>query len=179
MARFSLQAFEIANPLYAGATLTLYTVSDAGVATTTLATVYEAPTGPALLANPQTLDGEGKLERPIYVDQPVIARVSGTVSSHDTGIQSEVIRNRGTWATGVVYGPGDLVTDGPNGANTLGVYIVESRHTSGIWADDLLAGRLSLLMSAVVSQAPDTTVSDARLLAAWYGRHVPLQNFTI
>lgn len=145
MARFSFTAFSIANPLYAGATVNLYTVDGNGNATTTLATLYDAPFGTGTLPNPQTLDSEGKLVQPVYLGEPVIAEVSGPVSTHETGILSNIIRNRTTWATATVYSPSDVVIDGAAGANTQNVYICEQRHTSGTWATDLAASKWSLL----------------------------------
>ena len=84
--RTLIQDFQLGNPLYIGATVTFYTVS-AGVKTTTKATLYSALTGTATLANPQTLDSDGKLQQPVYADVAVVATVSGlTVADHDTGV---------------------------------------------------------------------------------------------
>ncbi len=89
--RNSIQDFSLANPIYAGATVSFYTVS-AGVKTTTLATLYSGLTGTTTLTNPQTLDSDGKFQQPVYVDAPVIATVSGlTIADHDTGIIQAVL----------------------------------------------------------------------------------------
>ncbi len=165
MARFSFTAFSIANPLYAGATVNLYTVDGNGDATTTLATLYDAPFGTGTLPNPQTLDSEGKLGQPVYLGEPVIAVVSGPVSTHETGILSNIIRNRTTWATATVYSPSDVVIDGAAGANTQNVYICEQRHTSGTWATDLAANRWSVLFP-VGTKANEAAASAAAALAS-------------
>lgn len=85
--RYNLGDFNIANPVYAGATVSFYTVSG-GAKTTTLATLYAASTGTTQGSNPATLDSDGKLAAPLYVEVPVIATISGlgSVDDHDTGI---------------------------------------------------------------------------------------------
>ncbi len=89
--RNSIQDFSLANPIYAGATVSFYTVS-AGVKTTTLATLYSGLTGTTTLTNPQSLDSDGKFQQPVYIDAPVIADVSGlTIADHDTGIIQAVL----------------------------------------------------------------------------------------
>ena len=64
-ARISIQDFSLANPLYAGATVTFFTTDNDGVKTATKATLYEAPSGAATLLNPQTLDSDGKFAAPV------------------------------------------------------------------------------------------------------------------
>lgn len=84
--RYNINDFGLANPAYVGATVSFWTVSG-GAKTATLATLYAASTGTATLANPRTLDSDGKFSVPVYVEVPVIATVSGlTVADHDTGI---------------------------------------------------------------------------------------------
>ena len=84
--RYNINDFALANPIYVGGTVSFYTVSG-GAKTTTLATLYAASTGSTTLANPRTLDSDGKFSVPVYVEVPVIATVSGlTVADHDTGI---------------------------------------------------------------------------------------------
>ena len=85
--RYNIGDFNIANPVYAGATVSFYTVSG-GAKTTTLATLYAASTGTTQGSNPATLDSDGKLSAPLYSEVPVIATISGlgSVSDHDTGI---------------------------------------------------------------------------------------------
>lgn len=88
--RTAVKDFELANPIYTGAVVTFYTVSN-GVKTSTKATLYEAPTGNYTLSNPQTLDSEGKFVQPVYIAEPVIATVSGlTIPDHDTGIIRDI-----------------------------------------------------------------------------------------
>jgi|GEM_PF-2546296 hypothetical protein len=174
MARFNPTCFDTANPLYAGATVTIYTVNGSGQATTTLATIYDATTGTGTLANPQTLNSEGRFAAPIYLAEPVIMAVSGTVAAHSTGIQAPSFRNRGTWATATIYAEGDIVRDGAAGANTNNTYICEVRHTSGTWSTDLTAVRWSLFAdlstqtaaAAASASAAATSASDAADSAA-------------
>lgn len=89
--RNGVSDFSLANPIYAGATVSFYTVS-AGVKTTTLATLYAGLTGTTTLTNPQSLDSEGKFRQAVYVGEPVVASISGlTIGDHDTGIIQAVL----------------------------------------------------------------------------------------
>lgn len=85
--RISIGDFSLANQIYSGARVTFWTIDNAGAKTTTAATLYAAPTGLTTLANPQTLDRDGKLTAPVYINTPVIATIAGRrIDSHDTGI---------------------------------------------------------------------------------------------
>lgn len=79
--------FNAANPLYAGAVVTAYGITAGGAKdTANIVTCYAGITGADLVANPQTLDSEGKWIAPPYADEPVILTVSGPhVAGHDTG----------------------------------------------------------------------------------------------
>ena len=135
--RTSIADFSLANPLYAGATVTIYTVDDTGAKAAVKATLYASPTGSTTLSNPQTLDSEGKWQQPVYIDTPVTASVSGlTIADHDTGVIDTGGAWRGDWQTGQVYYANDIVRDGVNGDGTLDLYIVISQHASGAWATD-------------------------------------------
>ena len=85
--RTAIQDFATANPIYANATVTAYTVSG-GVKTSTKASLYSAITGGSNLANPQTLDAYGKFRQPVYIEDAVILTVTGlgNTPDHDTGI---------------------------------------------------------------------------------------------
>lgn len=84
--RESISDFALANPIYAGAIVTAYTVSN-GVKTATKATLYEAATGSNTLANPQTLDSDGKFKQPVYFEEAIVLTITGlTIPDHDTGI---------------------------------------------------------------------------------------------
>jgi len=135
--RTRIPDFELANPLYAGAVVSFFTVDTSGVKTTTLATLYVAATGVTVAANPQTLDSEGKFQAPVYIDAPVIASVDGVhVVDHDTGLIIPLGLFRGDWAPNTIYYPGEFVRDGAAGGNTLDIYAVQSIHQSGVWATD-------------------------------------------
>src|SRR4051812_41362225 len=87
--RTPITDFQLANPIYIGASVTFYTVDGAGAATTTKATLYADPAGTDTLANPQTLDSYGKFSAPVYIAVDVIAEAVGAnVPSHQTGIIS-------------------------------------------------------------------------------------------
>ncbi len=84
--RANIRTFALANDAYIAATVNFFTVV-AGVKTATLASLYDAPTGSTTLPNPQTLDSEGKLIQPVYVDEDVVATITSLgVADHDTGI---------------------------------------------------------------------------------------------
>jgi len=175
MSRVSIPDFALANPIYAAATVNFYTVSG-GVKTAVLATLYAGPTGSTELANPQTLDSDVKFAAPVYHDVPVIASVSGltTVDDHDTGIIFNQGVYRGTWVTGTVYYPNDVIRDGANGDDTKDLYQVVSQHTSGTWATDkadatklLISFDISLLATALPT--PDDPGDDLKLLQAQGG----------
>ncbi len=163
--RTAIKDFALANRLYAGATVTFYTVS-AGVKTATKLTLYDAPTGSGTLANPQVLGSDGKLKQAVYIDAPTIATVEAlTVPDHDTGIinpapsfrinsstflleysydgstwqssGSTLFKHRGAWVTATAYAATDTFTD----SGTL--YYVVSAHTSAAsLATDVGAGRV-------------------------------------
>jgi hypothetical protein len=86
-ARTAIQDFSTANPIYAAATVTAYTVVN-GEKSSTKASLYSTLTGSALLANPQTLDSSGKFKQPVYINEAVILTVTGlgNTPDHDTGI---------------------------------------------------------------------------------------------
>lgn len=151
--RYLLPIFIAANPLYAGASVTLYTVDGSGNKTATKATLYDSMTGTGTLSNALTLDGDGKQQQPVYLETAVIADIAGlSVPDHSTGIIAIPIESKGTWATATVYKPGDVVVDGAAGANTGSVYYCNARHTSGTWATDLAASKWSLLIDATIAK---------------------------
>ncbi len=88
LSRTAIQDFSTANPIYAAATVTAYTIDDDGVKTSIKANLYSAISGVTKLANPQTLDAYGKFRQPVYIDQPVILTVTGlgNTPDHDTGV---------------------------------------------------------------------------------------------
>lgn len=127
-ARTTIQDFATANKIYANAVVTFYTVSG-GVKTSTKATIYSGLTGSTQLANPQTLDAFGKLKQPVYIDEPVIATVTGlgNTPDHDTGVvgPAAVIQGTGTPEGAVTAGIGTLFLRTDGGASTT-LYVKES-----------------------------------------------------
>ncbi len=134
--------FALENPYYAGATVTVFTVDETLTPTTTMATLYAGPTGAETLTNPQVLDARGKFEQPVYAGEPVSLSVLTAADAPTPlvlGVQGLVARWRGTWATSILYFPGERVRH-PTLAGT--TYIVADAHTSGTFVTDLAAGRL-------------------------------------
>ena len=85
--RILLDALLLANRIYAGATVTIWQADASGQRTSVKATIYSATTGTDAVANPQILDGDGKLQQPVYHDVAVIITVDGLmVGSHETGV---------------------------------------------------------------------------------------------
>lgn len=171
-ARISIQDFSLANPLYAGATVTFFTTDNDGVKTATKATLYEAPSGAATLLNPQTLDSDGKFAAPVYVEDPVIASVSGltNVDDHDTGVIWAPGTWRGDWATATTYYPGDFLRAGADADASNDVYLVSEQHTSGTFATDvgnsLLSKVVDVSVIADLFDAPDPSGNPLSYLRA-------------
>jgi hypothetical protein len=142
-ARITVADFELANPLYAGALVRFFQTDNDGIKTATLATLYAAPSGVSTLENPQTLDSDGKFAAPVYIEDPVIASISGitNVDDHDTGVIWAPGTWRGSWATATTYYPGDFFQAGANADSSNDVYMVAEQHTSGTFATDV-AGAL-------------------------------------
>lgn len=88
--RSALTDFDFGSAVYAGATVTAYTVDTFGNKTAFLATLYADLTSATLLENPQILDGFGQWVQPIYIDNSVVLAVTGAegVPDHQTGVIS-------------------------------------------------------------------------------------------
>ncbi len=158
--RTLLRDFQLANIGLIGCTLTVYTVDAAGAKTSTRATLYDSLTGSGTLQNPQDLDSEGKVERPIYHDVPVVCEVTGAhVATVNTGAIFPGGSYRGDWVTATLYLPGDFVTDGANGDSTNDFYRVANYHTSGTWATDK-ADTAKLVRVIDMSDLTDQVVPD-------------------
>ena len=85
--RTLLDAFSARNDVYAGGSVAVYATDGAGNPTSTLITLYAAPSGATALANPQTLDGQGRFRQPVYFETECILRVaSAFAASHDSGV---------------------------------------------------------------------------------------------
>ena len=149
--RFRIPDFELANPMYIGATVSAFTVDGNGAKTATLADLYADEISATLLTNPQILDSEGKFAQSVYADQPVIMSISGiSAGDHDTGITAAAVRARGDWAAAATYAVNDVVrvplSDPTYGGN---IYIAQTRHVANAsFAVDLAAGRWVLLIDA-------------------------------
>ena len=163
--RVFLSHFALANPLYAEARLYAYVADvSTGRATTTLATLYRAPTGTEEEANPFRLDGDGKLTRPVYVDGPVVVRAHpvGSTPVHDTGALAlgGVFRNE--WVPEQDYAIGDTVRDGRFSENSNRLYIAAVAHRSGSnFTSDVAASRWRLYVDASQPVDYDDTILSA------------------
>lgn len=146
--RFALEDVVFGNPIYALATMTAWTVDDAGAKTATKATLYSSPTSAATASNPQILDSEGKLFSPVYIEGPVVLTMSGVsgVDDHDSGVIHVPGNFRGDWATATVYYPGDIVRAGAAADSTGDILVVAQYHTSGTYATDVSGGELVLMI---------------------------------
>lgn len=135
-ARTAVIDFSTANKLYVNAVVTFYTVED-GEKTSELATLYSSLTGGSLLANPQTLDSYGKFRQPVYIQEPVIATVTGlgNTPDHDTGVitPENIIRGTGTPEGAVTAGVGTLFIRTDGGAGTV-LYVKETGTGNTGWA---------------------------------------------
>lgn len=138
--RTAFEALALANRAYIAATVTFYKADlDTGERTENLATLYDAPAGGNTVANPYTLDADGKVLLPIYFEDPIVAVINaGALGTHTTGVVWPVSGNyRGTWETDDTYFPGDTIIDGANGTNTGNLYVCTELHDSETWASDL------------------------------------------
>jgi len=149
--RGSIPDFQLANPLYPGALVTFFTVDQDGHSTGVLASLYDDTIGVETVNNPQTLDGEGKFYRPVYIDAPCVASVTGlNVPSHTTGVINTRGVWRGEWTTATVYFSTDFVLD----AGGTIVYAAVDDYLSGATlADDVAAGHLVLVLTALTATA--------------------------
>lgn len=162
--RTLLKQFSLANSAYIAASVAFYRVDpDTKERTDTLATLYAGISGVAQVANPYTLDGNGKFATPVYIEEPVVGVINESdLGTHETGIVSPQSSGwRGDWSAEESYLPGELVRDGSEGLNTLNIYSCEVEHVSGVWADDLGAGRWTLIIDVqqVSSDAADAAAS--------------------
>lgn len=164
--RNSLQEFSVANPFYAGATVTVYTVDENLEATATKADLYEAPNGAGTLTNPQVLDSEGKWEQPVYVDRPVVLEIATGETTTETGISALMPRWRGVWALSTTYYPGEFVRH-PTDPKW---YVALVGHVSSSFAADLAAEKLEEVFDMSVYPGGTALVTVGTIAAGtWEG----------
>lgn len=155
--RTAIRQFSLANRAYRNAVVTFSKVDPITLVPTGVpAVLYAEPYGDEVAINPYTMDAEGKFSVPLYVEEPVIAIVNASsVGVHQTGIiYPDSGGFKGVWATGTDYLPSEFVRDGAAGANTNNVYSATVQHTSGVWADDLAAGRWQIAIPATSVSLP-------------------------
>lgn len=84
-ARAKIAEFELANRIYAGATVEVLKASDA-----TLAPLYAGLTGSTQLSNPQRLDSSGHFVQPVYIEDSFYCEISGlSVPTHVTSVSPQ------------------------------------------------------------------------------------------
>jgi hypothetical protein len=139
--RYNINDFALANPAYVGGTVSFWTVSG-GAKTATLATLYAASTGSTTLANPRTLDSDGKFSVPVYVEVPTIATVSGlTIADHDTGIMGLAEGAASTSAAAaVVSAAAAFVSQSAAGASAAAALVSENNAAATLAGALLKAG---------------------------------------
>jgi hypothetical protein len=134
-ARTAVQDFSTSNKMYVNAIVTFHTVLN-GEKTSDLATLYATLTGGALLANPQTLDSFGKFRQPVYIQDPVIATVTGlgNTPDHDTGVidAGDIIRGAGSPEGVVTASVSTLYVRTDGGAGTT-LYVKETGSGNTGW----------------------------------------------
>lgn len=144
--RSAIPDFQLGNPLYVGARVTFYVADVNGEKTATPATLYAEPVGPQTAVNPQTLDSEGKLAAPLYIEVPVVGEVVfQNNESHDTGVILPLGRWKGDWVTATIFVTSDIVREPGTGSDRK-FYLVTQLYQSGASiAADIAAGNLELL----------------------------------
>lgn len=160
-ARTLLTDFQLANPLYAnGSVRVLVADTETWLASSTLATLYKTPAGTETHSNPVGLDGDGKFPLPVYVDVPVVLRVSAAqVRPHDTPPQGIQATFRGEWAADETYGIADIVRDGRFSDGTNKLYIAAVAHVSAApFSADLVAGKWVLYVDSSTPVDYDDTI---------------------
>lgn len=128
-ARTNIQDFSTSNKAYVNAIVSFYTIDPNGDKTNILAGLYANLTGENMLANPQKLDSYGKFKQPVYIEEPVIAVITGlgNTPDHQSGIidATRVISGAGTPEGNVTAGVGTLYLRTDGGAGTT-LYVKES-----------------------------------------------------
>ncbi|MGL6350683.1 MAG: hypothetical protein ACRC2U_12770, partial [Aeromonas sp.] len=86
--RTALEALTLANRAYIAASVTFYKADIVtGERTEVLATLYDEVIAGNVVANPYTLDSDGKTLQPLYFDEPIVAVINaGALGSHTTGL---------------------------------------------------------------------------------------------
>lgn len=164
-ARSSIPDFETANPLYIGALAYFYLVDVNGVKTANLANLYSSPVGSDLVENPQTLDSFGKFTNPVYIQDPVVATISGgpdLLTAHDTGIISNPGRVRVPYESGEQYYPNDLIQDPATG----NIYYATQPFIAVSVANDVAVGNLALFLQPADLLAVQSALAAAAAAAA-------------
>lgn len=151
--RTLLRLFALANNAYINSTVTFYKVDPlTKTRTNDLATLYGSLTGNDVVANPYTLDSNGKVAQPLYFESALVGVVNESdLGPHETGIVFPVSSGfRNDWRASNqngVYLPGEIVRDGIEGNNTGNLYAAADEHeSSASWQDDLDAGHWILVI---------------------------------
>ena len=171
--RSLLTDFSLANPIYAGATVSIFSVNPSTLdRSNTLVAVYDNMAGLDTLPNPQVLDAEGKWVVPPYVDQAVVMVIGNSrVPPHETGVIAPRGQFCGAWAAGLGFFPGDVV-GAPDGS----LFICAAPHVSGLsFGNDIIAGLWQLflnaqaIVAAVVAQITPEVLNAAAVTSVLLG----------
>ena len=151
--RQAIPDFQFANDVYVGAEVSFYTVDAFGAKTATLADLYDAQTGTGTLANPQTLDADGKFAAPVYIGEVVIGEVilANGVADHDTGI----IGRQGEYSGSATWDPGSVAA----GATTQTTVTVTEAAVGDLAIASFSLPNASMLPHAQVTAAGVVTVT--------------------
>jgi len=167
--RTAIQDFAVANDAYIAAQVSFFVPDVNGLATITLATLYANLTGLTTLPNPQTLDSDGKLQQPVYIEEDVVASVSAGALSHNTGVIQHGGKWRGFYTVSTRYSRGDYIVGPVGEAEEDQIYLAKRIFDSTTWAADLAAAdKLELFLdvqaiSANLAQATESTKGAAEI----------------
>lgn len=174
--RTALEALTLANRAYIATSVTFYKADIVtGERTEVLATIYDEVIAGNVVANPYTLDSDGKTQQPLYFDVPIVAVINaGALGSHTTGLMWPLSGDyKGEWAADTVYYPGDTVIDGAAAVTNKGnLYVCEELHTSDVWVTDLgdywglIIDKEGLTSAAAASAATATAAASTATSAA-------------
>lgn len=135
--RSAIMELALANPVYAGAKVTAYGVTAAGAKdVAAFVMLYDAIEGGNEVANPQTLDDQGKWAAPVYAEQPCILDIRPRLAAnHDTGVirPAQVISGTGSPEGAVTAPVGIIYLRDDGGAGTT-LYVKESGTGNTGWA---------------------------------------------
>lgn len=171
--RRALNEFSVASPIYSKSPVWVWSVDPAtNRRTTTLATLYDAPTGSGLIANPATLDANGKWTTVPYVEGGYQIVVNSLpFGEHSLGVVPGSASYRSEWIAGVIYQAGDVVKIGAaavgGGILAGNLYVARANHTAGlVFATDATAGKWEIYADLAGAAQSAEDAADAAAAAS-------------